>query len=63
MRQLTPQEREALMADMRSFFKEDSVDETLGEDEVVARGAGSDAGHKNGQKCGWELSKLSASHK
>jgi len=34
MRQLTPQEREALMADMRSFFEEGPVDEAFSEDDT-----------------------------
>lgn len=35
MRQLTPQEREALMADMNSFFDESFIDETLSDEDIV----------------------------
>ena len=35
MRQLTPEEREALFADMRSFFEQDSADETFNDDEAL----------------------------
>ena len=34
MRQLTHEEREALFADMRSFFEQDSADETISDDET-----------------------------
>ena len=35
MRQLTPEEREALFADMRSFFEQDSADEAIIDDETI----------------------------
>ena len=34
MKMLTPQEREALMADMRSFFEDGLFDETLSDEET-----------------------------
>ena len=34
MKTLTPQEREALMVDMRSIFEEGLVDETLSDEEM-----------------------------
>lgn len=35
MRQLTPEEREALFADMRSFFEQDSAEESFSDDETI----------------------------
>ena len=35
MRQLTPQERDALMADMKSFFDHNKADESLNNDETL----------------------------
>ena len=35
MRELTPEEREALMADMMSFFDNSLTDEAIDEDETV----------------------------
>jgi hypothetical protein len=44
MRQLTSQEREALMADMKSFFDHDKAYESLNNDETLGT-EDSDLGH------------------
>lgn len=62
MKQLTPQEREALMADMRSFFEEDFVDGTPSEEDIVVGEAGPDAGNKIERKCGRGLVIVTAEH-
>jgi hypothetical protein len=44
MRQLTPEEREALFADLRSFFEQDTDEETFSEDDALDDD-NSDLGH------------------
>ena len=50
------------MADMRSFFEKDFVDETLSEEDIVVEEAGPEAGNKNEQKCGRGLVIVTAGH-